>query len=113
SPGVDPLINRFYYETVGPYWPPERVIVEGRYRTIPFPFKELDPPPFRMKASWSLYDLAGYLGTWSATRRFVAARGFDPVPELAEEILALWGRAEEEREVSWSLHMRVGSRAGV
>ena len=109
SPEVDFLINEFYGETVGPYWPPERQLIEEGYRTIAFPFRELEPPPFLMEASWNLAELAGYLRTWSATRRFTEARGFDPVTDLTVKLLAAWGApAEEEKRVRWPLSLRVG-----
>jgi len=38
------IVKDFYARTVGPYWPPERKLVEDGYRTIPFPFVELASP---------------------------------------------------------------------
>lgn len=108
SAPIDALVNEFYGETVGPYWPPERQLIEDGYQSIPFPFRELKPPPVEMKASWNLFDLAGYLRTWSATKRFMEARGLDPVIDLANNLLPLWGEPEEEKQVRWPLHLRVG-----
>lgn len=108
APDVDEVINRFYAETVGPCWPPERRFIEERYATLAFPFEELEPLQFVMRERWNLLDLLGYFRTWSATQRFIKARGFDPVPEVGEELLQLWPDAEEAREVSWPLYLRVG-----
>jgi ubiquinone/menaquinone biosynthesis C-methylase UbiE len=47
---VNQLVQNFYANIVGPYWPPERKLVEEGYRTIPFPFIEMPPPAFHMKA---------------------------------------------------------------
>ncbi|HEV7904386.1 MAG TPA: class I SAM-dependent methyltransferase [Pyrinomonadaceae bacterium] len=108
EPSIDAKVNEFYGLTVGPYWPPERRLIEDGYRSIVFPFEELKPPPVRMEASWRLSDLVGYLQTWSATKRFIAARGFDPVPALANELLPVWGATNEEKRVYWPLSLRVG-----
>jgi SAM-dependent methyltransferase len=108
SPELDQIINKFYGETVGPYWDFERKMVEEGYRTIPFPFAELAPPQFYMTAQWDLFELLGYLRTWSATQKFVKEQGFDPVVELADELLALWGAPEDKRSVRWPLGLRVG-----
>jgi SAM-dependent methyltransferase len=108
SPALDAVINRFYAEIVGPYWPPERRLIEDQYRSVAFPFKEARPPPFEMSAQWNLMDLLGYLRTWSATQRFIAARGFDPLPELADELLPLWERPLEAKPMRWPLYLRVG-----
>lgn len=64
----DAILSRFYYEVIGPYWPPERRLVETGYRTLAFPFREIDPPPLDIVASWRLADLLGYVRTWSAVK---------------------------------------------
>jgi SAM-dependent methyltransferase len=110
SDEIDTVINRFYAGTVGPYWPPERRIIEDNYRSLAFPFLEVKPaPPLDMRARWNLMDLLGYFRTWSATQRFIAARGFDPVPGIADELLPLWGEPDSEREVEWPIYLRAGT----
>lgn len=110
APEIDAKINSFYSETVGPYWPPERILIEDGYRSIAFPFRELTPPPVQMEARWNLFDLLGYLRTWSATKRFIEARGFDPVTNLSNDLLSDWGAPEEEKLVRWPLSLRVGKQ---
>jgi len=109
-PEADAVFQEFYSETVGPYWPPERALVDAGYRTIEFPFPEVDPPPFEMETHWTLAALLGYVATWSATTRFRRARGFDPVPALEEALAPQWGDPEEARRIRWPLAMRVGRR---
>jgi SAM-dependent methyltransferase len=108
APEIDALVDRFYYVTTEPYWPPERKIVEGHYRGIAFPFHELTPPSFQLEENWRLDQLIGYLRTWSATRRFIKERGFDPVSDLERELLPRWGEREQARIVRWPLHLRIG-----
>jgi SAM-dependent methyltransferase len=108
APKTDIVLDHFYYETIAPFWPPERLIVDDRYRGIEFPFAEMMPPKFHVEADWNLDQLLGYIRTWSATRRFTSARGFDPVSELEREILPEWGEREQKRVVLWPLHLRVG-----
>jgi hypothetical protein len=59
-----------------------------------------------MEAHWRLEQVLGYLRTWSATKRFIAARGFDPVDELGEELRDVW--LDGARSVRWPIHIRVG-----
>jgi len=105
---IDREARRFYYEIVGPYWPPERRLVEEGYRTIPFPFAEVPAPAFAMRTQWSLPQLLGYFRSWSATARYLAARGHDPVEELEQKLLPLWGDPAREREIVWPLVVRLG-----
>jgi SAM-dependent methyltransferase len=108
SPAIDALLEKFYRETVGPFWNFERRLVETGYRTIAYPFVELQSPTFQMTAHWSLDHLLGYLRTWSATQGFVAARGFDPVISLGAKLAQLWGAPADKKGVSWPLSVRVG-----
>ena len=32
----------------------------------------------------------GYLGTWSAPRRFMKANGLDPIVQIADELIRAW-----------------------
>ncbi len=105
---VDERVQTFYRDIVGPYWPPERQLVESGYRTLPFPFAELEAPAFHMETSWSLPELLGYVRSWSATGRFSVERGYDPVTALADELAPLWGAPLEPRIVTWPLALRVG-----
>jgi SAM-dependent methyltransferase len=110
TPEIDAVLQHFYWDVVGPYWAPERELVEKGYQTIPFPFAELAPPVFRMSAKWSLWHLLGYLRTWSATQNFIKANNYDPLPEAGATVEKLWGDADREREITWPLGMRVGRK---
>jgi SAM-dependent methyltransferase len=105
---VDRVLRHFYTDIVGPYWPPERRLVESGYRTVPFPFEELAAPPFEMSVHWSMGALLAYLRTWSATARYVREHGHDPVEPLAEVLAAVWGPPQSPRAVRWPLSVRVG-----
>jgi len=105
---VNRLIYEYYSDTVGPYWPPERRLVEQGYRTIPFPFTQIAAPRFSIEALWSLDDLLGYFSTWSATNRYIKEHGTNPIEQLREKLLPVWGPAEHTRKVSWPIAMRVG-----
>jgi SAM-dependent methyltransferase len=110
DPALDRVLRHFYADTVGPYWSPERRHVESGYRTLSFPFPELEPPALAMQELWSLAQLLGYVGTWSATQRFREAVGHDPVDQLGRDLSQLWGDPAVPRRVQWPLRLRVGRR---
>jgi ubiquinone/menaquinone biosynthesis C-methylase UbiE len=111
TPEIDARLNSFYRDVTGPYWAPERVLVETGYRTLSFPFDELTPPPFEMTARWTLPQFIGYVSTWSATQNYVKTNRRDPLPAFGAELLTVWGAADEAREIRWPLSLRVGRRA--
>jgi SAM-dependent methyltransferase len=112
TPEVDAVMDRFYRETIGRWWPPERRHVEAGYRALRFPFPELPFPPSEMLHQWTLTDLTAYVGTWSAVAECRRKGGPDPLPALMEDLRPFWGPPHERREVHWHLHGRLGRRQG-
>ncbi|MDQ3697377.1 MAG: class I SAM-dependent methyltransferase [Gemmatimonadota bacterium] len=111
DPELVRLLGAFTRETVAPYWPPERRHLDAGYRTLPFPFDQLESPTFTLELAVTLAELTGYLRTWSATQRFVAAHGLDPVEAVEEALRVPWGDPAVPRTLRWPLALRVG-RAG-
>ncbi len=112
TPAIDRQVLRFYRGGIGPFWPPDRAHIETGYRNIPWPFSGVELPPLTMAVEWSLADLMGYLGTWSAVVRYRQATGQDPLPEFERDLTVEWGDPQKKRTVSWplvTLAGRVGS----
>lgn len=105
NPEVDKLIVHFYKHIVGPYWDPERILIDESYQTIPFPFQEIKAPPFSFSFRWSIEQLAGYLNTWSAVRKYVNTNQLNPVEPLIEKLMPYWSR---EMEITFPLFLRLG-----
>jgi len=105
TPPIDAVVNHYYSEVVGPYWPAERVLVE-KFEELPFSLPQIQAPPFQMQAEWNVEQLLGYLGTWSATQRFMEAQQRNPLEGVEEELRTVWGT--EKRLVTWPLTMKVG-----
>lgn len=105
---VNDLVQRFYYNDVGPYWPPERHHVENGYRELAFPFCPVETPAFVMSLSWNMAQLLGYFRSWSATECYIQAKGIDPVAQLELSLRTCWGDANCCRDVQWPLTLRVG-----
>lgn len=107
---IDEAMLRLYSDEVGPYWPPERHHIETAYRDLPFPFERIEVPPFSMTANWDVDRYTEYLRSWSATARYVQAKGVDPVEKWEPELRRLWGAGE--RRVEWPIDIRVGRVRG-
>jgi Methyltransferase domain len=113
TPEIDAIVHRLYSDIVGPYWPPERRIVEEGYDALPFPFDEIKAPEFGMAQSWNLEQVVGYFRSWSSTQRYQKATGEDPLQLIAGELAAAWGNPEMTRDVVWPLNLRIGRIASV
>ena len=108
SAEIDEVIQRFYSDVVGPYWPPERRMVETRYQTIEFPFDEFRAPEFVIEQSMTMEEVAGYVRSWSATRAYMKQQRHDPVDDLVRELSRAWGAPEQARLARWPVTMRIG-----
>jgi SAM-dependent methyltransferase len=107
---LDVIVEDYYTNIVGPYWPPERRMIEQGYSTVQFPLPEITTPSFRMEAQWTLDQLVGYFSSWSATNRFIKANGRNPLPALRETLAEVWGDPDSPRLVVWPLTLRVGRK---
>lgn len=109
----DALVHEYYAGTLDAYWPPSRRLVEQGYRTLPFPFaEEIALPELHMETHWTLAQLLGYLGTWSATSRYIAANGRNPLEPLGAALARVWGGPDRTRAIAWPLTVRVGRVGG-
>jgi len=109
--GINALLTRFQDEIVGPCWPPERAWVDSGYRSMELPFPVLTAlPAFIMSAAWTLPELLGYFGTWSATRLYQEQFGHHPLEPIHAELLATWGSPDRARPITWPLTVRVARK---
>ena len=53
-----------------------------------------------------------YLRSWSATQRYIKARGSDPVAAAQEELAIAWGEPSRERVVRWLFFASVRRNGG-
>ncbi len=110
APAVEALVQHYYDEIVGPYWPPERRTLEAGYRDLPLPYPLVATPSFEMVAHWEALALLGYLRSWSATTAFAAARGYDPLNALAPVLARAWPAQAATVEIRWPLHVLPGRK---
>ncbi|MGD8878606.1 MAG: class I SAM-dependent methyltransferase [Syntrophobacterales bacterium] len=108
SSAIDRVLDQFYADVIGPFWPPERKLVDDKYQSIPFPFEELVAPQFKMETRWNLDRLVGYLGTWSSVQKFKDKHNTDPIEVVIRDLRRAWGSSEDEKEIHWPIHMRIG-----
>ncbi len=104
---VDPLFLQFYNDVVGPFWPHERLHIENGYADLDFPFEQIKTPEFQIDARWSLDDFLGFLRTWSATVRYINAKGHDPVSLWQEKFKMAWGN-DQNKKIFWPLTLLIG-----
>ena len=104
---LDEAMQRFEAR-LAPHWPPERAHVDAGYRTLAFPFHELEAPPLALEHEWTLDELIGYVGTWSAVLKYRESSGVDPTPVLRDALTSTWGPPDRRRVVRWPLVLRVG-----
>ena len=105
---IDAVIAPFYSDVVGPYWPPERRMIERLYQDIDVPFAPVPAPDIPLRMPMTLDALAGYIGTWSAVQRYREKTGADPMPALADALAAVWGDPATPRETHWPLAIKAG-----
>jgi hypothetical protein len=106
SPEIDPLIQHFYRNTMGPYWDENRWHIDDEYARIPFPFADVRRARFAVQRQWSAEWFLQYLRTWSSVVKYQQERGEDAVLLIANELAQLWENGE--RPVTFPVFARAG-----
>jgi SAM-dependent methyltransferase len=107
DPAVDAVIDDFYENVVGAFWPPERRYVETGYRTLPFPWREATAPVFMLETDWDLGQVLGYLDSWSSVQKYKDHHRRDPLEGLRGPLESAWG-GDGRRRQCWPIHIRLG-----
>lgn len=109
SPAIDQILKAFHDETVGKFWLAENRLIDSEYSTIPFPFVEIEAPPFYITQEASLDALAGHVSTWSATQKYMEHFQENPIPWLMEKLNTVWQSSPESpKELRWKLILKIG-----
>ena len=106
---IDSIVGELYEDILGPYWPPERRLVENHYRDIVFPFETSVEEGLIMTREWNLEQLCGYITSWSALQRYTRANEADPLDLVGDKLLQAWGsNPEKTYRVEWPLTVIIG-----
>lgn len=105
---VDEIVNAFYHDVVGPYWPPERRHVEQGYSDLEFPFEIIESPKFTTSLNYTLDQLLGYVETWSAVKNYKIQIKVNPIQQLRAPLAEVWGPADKVNLISWPIALKVG-----
>jgi ubiquinone/menaquinone biosynthesis C-methylase UbiE len=106
GPEIDAIVQRFYRETMGPYWDANRWHIDDEYARIPFPFAAVQRAHFAVQRQWSAEWFLQYLRTWSSVVTHRRETGSDAVALLATEVTRLW--QTPERTVTFPVFGRSG-----
>ena len=87
---LDSVIEHFHSQVVGPYWPPERALLDNGYTRIHFPYPRVPTQEVFMQATWQFSHLIGYLNTWSAVKQYQKAQGQNPIEIHWETLAKAW-----------------------
>ncbi|MEO0472692.1 MAG: class I SAM-dependent methyltransferase [Bacteroidota bacterium] len=107
NPDLDPCLQHFYTQVVGPYWPQQRKHIDNAYADIPFPFPVLEVPTFSIDVDWDLAQLCGYLRTWSSVKAYVRATANDPVGKLEKELGTIWSNPLTKRKIVFPIFLKM------
>jgi SAM-dependent methyltransferase len=109
EPALADRFDHFDNTEIGPFWPPERALVDSGYADIDFPFEPFPAPTMQITQQWTLGEALGYIATWSAVRRM---RGIEESPVIlrtfAADLADLWGNPTRTRPINWPINMKLG-----
>ena len=109
-PKLQEQFKHFYATTLKPWWSPERRWVDQSYAGLIFPGNEWPfPTDLWIERNWTLKELQGYLGSWSAVEQ-ARRSGADPLMPFVEDLKREWPAAGAEPVlVRWPFMGRWGT----
>lgn len=103
---VNPIIDELYEKAFDAYFSENRTYLDDRYRTIPFPFDEIQTPDFNHRLNWTLDELEAYFNSWSAIQKIKSADDYNPAKETIQQLKEK--NISESFEVTFPVFMRLG-----
>ena len=108
DPAIDPIIQDFYLNKVGPYWNHERKHIDSAYQSIQFDFEEIElKQKFSIKEQRNPEQLKGYFNSWSSVQNYLRKNpGGNPVGELMKRLKKHW-KSGSPMQVIFPVFLRV------
>lgn len=104
---IDPILAELYADILGSYWDSERKYIDQQYKTIPFPFSEIESPSFTIELEWKMDQLIGYLNTWSAVQHYQKAKNANPIQLVQQKLTKAWGK-DAKKKIEFPVFFRLG-----
>lgn len=104
---TDNIIQKFYSDSA-PYWDAERRYINDQYKTISFPFDEITAPVFYINYEWTIEDMLGYIGTWSANQHYQKKFRRSLISEEFKNNLQQNWVNSETTKLRFPVYMRIG-----
>jgi SAM-dependent methyltransferase len=104
---IDGIVAALLLPRIEPYWAEGNRVILERYRTVEFPFTEVEWPGFTASHVWTRARFLDYMRTWSSYNRYLAVHGLDLMPALDGALASLWP-GTETKPVVFDLVGRVG-----
>jgi ubiquinone/menaquinone biosynthesis C-methylase UbiE len=102
---IDAIIQGFYSDVLGDYWPQERNYVDEAYKTIPFPYSKVKTPDLSIKREWTLEQLCSYLESWSAVEKYKKENGNSGIAAIKKQLEPYW---TSNCTVTWPISLLLG-----
>ena len=109
EPAINSVVQPWYLDTLGSYWPPGRAHVESQYRDIGFPYSAITSPSFDMSLDWTRAQFIAYLRTWSAVKEYASRGGRDVVRLMRPGLECAWPETHRKL-VRWPLTLLAGRK---
>lgn len=89
---INTIIDKFYKNTVGPFWNKERASMENHYKDLVFSLKEIEFfGDISYYSNWNLEHFLGYISSWSAVKNYKSKKNTDPIIQLKDSLIHIWG----------------------
>jgi SAM-dependent methyltransferase len=108
SPEIDAIVDEDLLRPLVGHWGAANQLLWDGYRTIPFPFDELNPPRMAIHVRWNLQQILSYYSTWSASAVLIKSEGDDFLVRARRRLADAWGDPDQQRPIIMPMTIRIG-----
>lgn len=105
---ISKLLKVIGMDILGPFWSDPPKLIWDEYKTISFPFSEIQTPNFFSRSQWNMNEFIGYINTWSASQKYIEQYGKKPSDEVITALELAWGLNSKKYDFHAPLYLRVG-----
>lgn len=109
TPKLDALVDDLFHNELAEYMTPGRRLIRDGYKTIPFPYLEVERYDLKTGKDWSFDQFISNLYSSSVVTRHIEKTGRDPVAARMQDFKKAWGFAGTRRAV-WDVNLVMGRK---
>lgn len=109
TPKLDALVDDMFHNELAGYMTPGRRLIRDGYKTMPFPYLEVERETLKTAKDWRFDQFISNLYSSSVITRHIDKTGHDPVAARMDDFKKAW-EEKATRRAEWAVSLVMGRK---